>query len=99
MAYGLQVFKSDGSTAFSSADVTWMQIDQFTVAANATVSNNYTSTSGFTLMVQIQMVNQPPGSQEAYAPEVSIAGTTVTIAPYSGLSSEETIVLVLAQDQ
>ncbi len=99
MAYGLEIYKSNGTLAFSSADTNWMQIDNFTVAANATVVKSYPDTTGFTLMVQKQMVDQPPGSQEHYAPEVTISGTTVTIAPYSGLSSEECLCLVLAQDQ
>ena len=40
MAYGLSVFKADGSLGFSTADITWQTVAQFTVAANATVSNN-----------------------------------------------------------
>jgi len=98
MAYGLNIFKTNGSVVFSSADVAWMQLDKFVVNANATVSNNYPVASGFTIIAQIQMVNDSPTNQEAYAPQVSISGTTVTISPFSGLSSEQVIVFVLAQD-
>jgi hypothetical protein len=51
-----------------------------------------------TIITQIQMVDDSPTNQEAYAPQVSISGTTVSIAPYSGKTSEKVIVFVLAQD-
>lgn len=98
MSYGLSVFKSNGSLVFSSADVAWMQLDKFIVNANATVSNTYSVASGMTIITQIQMVDDAPTNQEAYAPQVSISGTTVSIAPYSGKTSEKVIVFVLAQD-
>ena len=98
MAYGIEIFRADETLSFSSADVVWMQVDQFSVAANTTVTKTYPDTTGLTLMAQYQMVDAPPASQEAYAPEVTISGTSVTVAPFSGLSSEPTIILVLAQD-
>ena len=98
MSYGLSVFKSDGSLGFSTADVTWQTLDQFTVAANASVSNTYNEASGMTIIAQRQMVNVPLNSQEDYVPNVSISGTTVSVAPQSGLSSSQCIIHVLAQD-
>jgi hypothetical protein len=98
MSYGLSVFKSNGSVGFSTADVTWQTLDQFTVSANATVSNTYSEASGMTIIAQRQLVNVPPNSQEDYVPNVTISGTTVTVSPQSGLSSSQCIVHVLAQD-
>ena len=98
MSYGLSVFKTDGSLGFSTADVTWQTLDQFTVAANASVSNTYNEASGLTIIVQRQLVNVPPTSQEDFVPNVSISGTTVSVAPQSGLSSSQCIIHVLAQD-
>jgi hypothetical protein len=98
MSYGLNIYKSDGSLSFSTLDIVWMQIDQFTVAANASVSNSYPVTTGMTVIAQQQMVNDPPSSQEAYAPNVTVSGTTVSVAPFSGKTSEQTIIMVLAQD-
>jgi len=98
MAFGLEVFKASGGTGFSTADVTWQTLDQFTVPANATVSNTYSDASGLTIIAQRQMVNVPPSSQEDYVPNISISGTTVTVSPQSGLSSSQCIVHVLAQD-
>ena len=97
MSHGLQVFDDHGHLAFSTLDVTWMQIDQFTVAANASVSTTYPVVSGMTVIAQQQMINDPPSSQEAYAPKVVVLGTTVSVAPFSGKTSEQTIIMVLAQ--
>jgi len=98
MSYGLSVFKSDGSLGFSTADVTWQTLDQFTVNANASVSNSYSEASGMTIIAQRQLVDVPPSSQEDYAPNVTVSGTTVSVAPQSGLSSSQCIIHVLAQD-
>jgi hypothetical protein len=98
VSYGLNVYKADGSLGFSTLDIVWMQIDQFTVAANASVANTYPEVSGMTVIAQMQMINDPPASQEAYAPEVIVSGTTVSVAPYTSKTSEQVIIMVLAQD-
>ena len=98
MSYGLSIFKADGSLGFSTADITWQTLDQFTVAANASASNTYTIPSGFEIIAQRQLVNVPPSSQEDYAPNVTISGSTVSVAPQSGLSSSQCIVHVLTRD-
>ena len=100
MAYGLSVFKTDGSLGFSTADITWQTVAQFTVAANATVANTYSEIAGMTVIAQRQLVNVPPNSQEDYAPNVTISNNsqTITVAPQSGLSSSQCIIHVLAQD-
>ena len=98
MSYGLSVFKTDGSLGFSTADVTWQTLDQFTVNANASVSNSYSEASGMSIIAQRQLVNVPPNSQEDYVPNVTINGTTVSVAPQSGLSSSQCIIHVLVQD-
>lgn len=100
MSYGLNVYKANGSLGFSTADVTWQTVAQFTVAANATVSNTYSEAAGMTVIAQRQLVNVPPSSQEDYAPNVTVSNNsqTITVAPQSGLSSSECIIHVLAQD-
>ena len=100
MSYGLSVFKSDGSLGFSTADVTWQTVAQFTVAANATVANTYSEIAGMTVIAQRQLVNVPPSAQEDYVPNVTISNNsqTITVAPQSGLSSSQCIIHVLAQD-
>jgi hypothetical protein len=98
MSYGLSIFKSDGSVGFSTADITWQTLDQFTVNANASVSNTYNEASGMDIIVQRQLVNVPPNSQEDYVPNVSVSGTTVSVSPQSGLSSSQCIIHVLTRD-
>jgi hypothetical protein len=98
VSYGLSVFKSDGSLGFSTADVTWQFLDQFTVNANASHSESYSEASGMTIIAQRQFYDVPPNSQEDYIPNVTINGTTVSVAPQSGLSSSKCIIIVMAQD-
>jgi len=97
MSYGLNVYNASGSLIFSSADMTWLQVDHFQVGANSTVTKSYPVVSGFTLTVQLQPINTPPASTEGWSPEVIISGTTITVRPYSGKSSEAVNVLVLAR--
>ncbi len=66
MSYGLNVYKADGSLGFSTADITWQTVAQFTVAANATVANTYSEIAGMTVIAQRQLVNVPPNAQEDY---------------------------------
>ena len=100
MSYGLSVFKSDGSLGFSTADITWQTIAQFTVAANATVANTYSEAAGMTVIAQRQLVNVPPNAQEDYVPNVAVSNNsqTITVSPQGGLSSSQCIIHVLAQD-
>ena len=98
MSHGLEIFDEHGHLVFSTLDITWMQIDQFDVAANASASHDYPEVAGMTIITQLQMVNDPPASQEAYAPEVIVSGTTVSVAPYTSKTSERVIIMVLAQD-
>jgi len=99
VSYGLSVFKASGSLGFSTADITWQFLDQFTVNANASVSENYSVASGMTIIAQRQLFNSPPDAQEDFVPNVSISGTTVSVAPQSGKSSAQCIVIVLARDE
>jgi len=100
MSYGLSVFKTNGSLGFSTADITWQTVAQFTVAANASVSNTYSEASGMTIIVQRQLVNVPPNSQEDFIPNVVVSNNsqTISVAPQSGKSSSQCIIHVLAQD-
>jgi hypothetical protein len=100
VSYGLSVFKADGSLGFSTSDVTWQTVAQFTVAANATVANTYSEIAGMTVIAQRQLVNVPPNAQEDYVPNVTVSNNsqTITVAPQSGLASSQCIIHVLAQD-
>lgn len=101
MALGLQVRDSSGVTTFDTTSATWLQVDQFTVAANATVENTYSSLAGFNLIAQQQMIGTPANDQESYAPKITIGTVSnqasITVTPHSGQSSVSVIVIVLAQ--
>lgn len=98
MAYGLELFDQHGHLVFSTESIAYMVLDRFAVAANGTSSTSYPVATGWEITTQVQMVNNPPDDQEAYAPEVTVSGTNVTVAPFTGKTSEETIVIVLARD-
>ena len=98
MAYGLTVFKTDGNVGFSTTDITWQTLDQFTVPANISVTKTYPEAAGLSIIAQRQLVNVPPTSQEDYVPNISVGTTTVTVSPQSGHGSSECIIHVLAQD-
>ena len=98
MSYGISIFKADGSLGFSTADITWQFLDQFVVSANTSFSHNYTEASGLEIIVQRQLYDAPPNSQEDYVPNATVSGTTVSISPQSGLSSSKCLVIVLARD-
>jgi hypothetical protein len=51
-----------------------------------------------TIIAQRQFYDVPPNSQEDYIPNVTVNGTTVSVAPQSGLSSSKCIIIVMAQD-
>ena len=69
------------------------------IAANSSVNNSYSVASGMTIIAQRQLFNSPPDSQEDYIPDVTVNGTTVSVAPQSGLSSTKCIIVVLAKDE
>ena len=97
MAYAFQVFNDTGDLIYSTDSVTWMQIDSFAVLANEIVEVDYPELSGWTIKVYMDLLDQPPDAQEHYAPIPSISGTTVTIAPQTGLPSFAARVIVIAK--
>ena len=107
MAFGLQVNRAvDGVNVYDTSTITFLQVDQYEVAANATDTRSYTFLEGFRVFVQQQMVGVPPDAQEAYAPEITApspavvvpsGGATITVAPFSGQTSERVIITILVQ--
>lgn len=103
MSQGLEVYNQNGDITYSTDDVSWNMVDKFIVLANDTVIKKYNYLNGYTLLVQIQMINDPPFHDEAWAPKVEIGdttvsvGTKVTIKPRNNKTSEEVLVMVLAK--
>ena len=91
MSFGLNVYKATGALAYSSADVTWNQVDYFQVSANGSASNNYSAISGREVLTVQILIDAPPTNRKALAHTVSVSGTTVSA---SG-GSENAYILVL----
>jgi len=91
MTYGLNVFKSSSGLVYSTDDVTWNQVDFFTVAGGGSASYTYPVLSGREVLTAQMFINAPPITRRALAHTITVAGTTVSV---SG-GSESTYILVL----
>jgi len=91
MSYGFNVFKSSGGLTYSTDDVTWNQVDFFTVAGGGSASYTYPVLSGREVLTAQMFVNAPPTTRRALAHTITVASTTVSV---SG-GSETTYILVL----
>jgi hypothetical protein len=89
--YGLNTFKSDGSLAYSTDDVTWNQVDFFSVSAGGSASYSYPVLSGREVLTAQILIDAPPTTRKAIAHTVTVSGTTVSA---SG-GSENAYILVL----
>ncbi len=79
MTYGLNFYKQNASLVYSSADVTWNQVDFFLVQANTAGSKDYGSVlSGRTVITTQMFIDPPPVNQKALAYVVTVSGTTVS---------------------
>lgn len=91
MSYGLGVFTAQRDLSYSSADVTWNQVDFFLAPRNGFVQNNYPVILGREVLVAQIMIDPPPIDRKAIAHTITVGGTLVTA---SG-GSEDTFILVL----
>jgi hypothetical protein len=89
--HGMNIYKSTGSLVYSSADVTWNQVDFFLVAGDGSAVRDYPILSGREVLTAQIFINSPPTDQRALAHNIVVSGTTVTV---SG-GSEDTYILVL----
>ena len=93
MSYGLNVYRSSGALGFSSADVTWNQVDSFQVNGGASVSNTYGVLANRTVLTVQMMIDPPSTSAKSIAHTVSQSGNTISV---SG-GNQNTHILVLMQ--
>lgn len=80
MSSGLQIFKADAHLSFSSADVTWNQVDFFRVEAGEGIANYYAALAGREVLTVQMLINPPPTNQKATAHTVSVSGNTVNVS-------------------
>jgi hypothetical protein len=91
MSYGMNVYQQSGGLTYSTADVTWNQVDYLFVGGNSSASANYSVLSGREVLTVQIMIDAPPTDRRALAHTVSVNGTTVSA---SG-GSENAYILVL----
>tara|TARA_R110002020_G_scaffold147337_1_gene322661 strand:+ start:88 stop:369 length:282 start_codon:yes stop_codon:yes gene_type:complete len=91
MSYGLNVYRSTGALGFSSADVTWNQVDSFQVNGGSSASNTYSVLSGKTVLTVQMFIDPPSTSAKSIAHTVSQSGNTINV---SG-GNQNTHILVL----
>jgi hypothetical protein len=91
--HGLQVYNSSQTLIYSSADVTWNQVDFFLVNGNSTASNTYPVLIGKEILVQQILVDSPPVDRKAIAHTITTNNTNGTVSVGGG--SERAYILVL----
>jgi hypothetical protein len=95
MAYGLNLYHSTGSLAYSSSDVTWNQVDAFQANGGYTYAKTYSVISGKTVQVVQMFIDPPPTDRKALAHTISrggVGGTGITV--YGGNETSYIIVLM-----
>jgi hypothetical protein len=79
MSQGLNVYNRSGGLLYSTADVTWNQVDFFLVDGYSSSSRNYSVISGKEVLVTQCFVNPPPLDRKAIAHTIVVSGTNVTV--------------------
>jgi hypothetical protein len=80
MSNGLAVFNADAHLSYSSADVTWNQVDFFRVAPGEGVANYYAALAGREVLTVQMLIDPPPTNQKATVHNVSVSGNTVYVS-------------------
>lgn len=91
MSFGLEIFGASGTLAYSSSDVTWNQVDLFSIGRAETRSFTYPALEGREVLVAQLLVDPPPTDRRAIAHTITVNGSTVTA---SG-GSENAYILVM----
>lgn len=94
--HGLEVYSASSQLIFSSADVTWNQVDYFTVAAlpaPQSVTNTYPAIVSKEVLVLQLLTDAPPTNRRAVAHTITKNTTTGTVTVAGG--SENALILVL----
>jgi hypothetical protein len=108
MAYGLEVYNQYGSVVYSSADVTWNQVDYFTrgpwVTGQLATVNTYPVIINKEVLVLQLLIDAPPTNRRAIAHTIHYNNTSTnnygpaSLSPgqvYVSGGSENALILVL----
>jgi hypothetical protein len=91
MSTGLNVYDAQGRLTYSSADVTWNQVDYFYVPGYGSESRYLPALLGREVLLYQVMINPPPTDRRAVAHTLTHSNGTVTAQG----GSEASYVLVL----
>jgi hypothetical protein len=95
MSYGLAIYRSNGSLAFSSESITWTQVDYIYVPAGVTVSKTYPILQDKQVMI-LQILQDNVG---AYTRNTSnniyVSGTLYTSEAYAGYYNGNNVVTII----
>ena len=78
MTFGLNVMNASGGLTYSSADVTWNQVDFFKVDADSSASYSYPVLAGREVLTVQMFIDPPPTDKKATAHTVTVSSTTVS---------------------
>lgn len=92
MSFGINLFNANGSLGYSSSDVTWNQVDFFSLGGGqGTVTASYQQLIGREVLVLQIFISPPPVDRKAIAYTITVSGAVVTM---SG-GSESVFIVVL----
>lgn len=80
MSHGMEISNASGHVVYSSADVTWNQVDFFKVDGDSSASQSYAVLSGREVLTVQMFIDPPPTDKKATAHTVTVSGTTVSVS-------------------
>lgn len=89
--HGMNIYNAESNLTYSTADVTWNQVDFFLVTAGSSITNSYPVLSGREVLTAQMFINAPPTDRRALAYTILVSDTTVSV---SG-GSEDAYIMVL----
>lgn len=91
MSHGIEVYDASGNLTYSTADVTWNQVDFFFVSGGGTATKYYPVIDGREVLTAQILINAPPLDRRAVAHTIDVSGIIVGV--YGG--SEDAYILVM----
>lgn len=98
MAFGIALYKPDGTEFFSSESTTWNFVGSFVATKLTTVTMTFPDIAQYTtIIMQTSLVNSPPDNQEGNIHNITRSGNVITAAyvasPRAGFVDTQIIVL------
>lgn len=91
MTFGFNLFSNTSALVFSTDDITWNQVDFFSVAGYSNTNVSYSVLANKEVLTLQILINAPPTDRKAVAHTITVSGTAINV---SG-GSESAYILVL----